>query len=316
MNEPAPLVSVIVPNYNYSRYLNSRIDSILAQTFSDYELILLDDASTDDSVQVLEQYRGNEHVTHLIVNEKNSGSPFVQWKRGIELARGKYIWIAESDDLAAPEFLENTVNAMEANPQACLCHVGSWIIDSEGNVAKKNGYYQWSEDGKTYVFDGPWYLRHKMVDGNKVYNASMTLFRKDCAPDATSECYSMRYCGDWLFWIEAMKRGGQVIEIHKYLSSFRRHNACVTKEGTKELVAYREFIFIKKWLHREVFANDKASVMADVCRCWRDSRHYPKSGPITRKDVRQVLKNAFHVNWWKVNAWRIYYALFGKILLF
>ena len=51
MNEPAPLVSVIVPNYNYSRYLNSRIDSILAQTFSDYELILLDDASTDDSAQ-------------------------------------------------------------------------------------------------------------------------------------------------------------------------------------------------------------------------------------------------------------------------
>ena len=56
--------------------------------------------------------------------------------------------------------------------------------------------------------------------------------------------------------------------------------------------------------------------MTDVCRCWRDSGHYPKSGPINRKDVRQVLKNAFHVNWWKVNAWRIYYALFGKILLF
>lgn len=54
MNEPVPIVSVIVPNYNYSRYLNSRIDSILAQTFSDYELILLDDASTDDSAQVLE----------------------------------------------------------------------------------------------------------------------------------------------------------------------------------------------------------------------------------------------------------------------
>ena len=88
MNEFVPLVSVIVPNYNYSRYLNSRIDSILAQTFSDYELILLDDASTDDSAQVLEQYGGNEHVTHLIVNEKNSGSPFVQWKRGMENISG------------------------------------------------------------------------------------------------------------------------------------------------------------------------------------------------------------------------------------
>lgn len=104
MNEPVPIVSVIVPNYNYSRYLNSRIDSILAQTFSDYELILLDDASTDDSAQVLEQYRDNEHVTHLIVNEKNSGSPFVQWKRGMELARGKYIWIAKVTTSRRPNF--------------------------------------------------------------------------------------------------------------------------------------------------------------------------------------------------------------------
>ena len=61
-------VSVIVPNYNYARYLPMRIESILNQTFTDFELILLDDASTDESVSVLEKYRNNKHVSRIVVN--------------------------------------------------------------------------------------------------------------------------------------------------------------------------------------------------------------------------------------------------------
>ena len=76
-------VSVIVPNYNYARYLPMRIESILNQTFTDFELILLDDASTDESVSVLEKYRNNKHVSHIVVNEQNTGSPVQQWMKGI-----------------------------------------------------------------------------------------------------------------------------------------------------------------------------------------------------------------------------------------
>ena len=95
-----PKLSVIVPNYNYARFLNARIGSILNQSFQDFELILLDDCSTDNSREVLECYRNNPHVSHIVFNEQNSGSPFIQWMKGIELARGEYIWIAEADDLA------------------------------------------------------------------------------------------------------------------------------------------------------------------------------------------------------------------------
>ena len=106
-----PKVSVIVPNYNYARYLKARIDSILNQTFQDFELILLDDCSTDNSAEVLEGYRTHPLVAHLVVNTQNTGSPFAQWFRGIGLAQGEYIWIAESDDLAEPTFLETTRRA-------------------------------------------------------------------------------------------------------------------------------------------------------------------------------------------------------------
>ena len=71
------------------------MDSILAQTYEDYEIIILDDYSTDSSKSVIEQYRSNEKVTVVAFNDHNTGSAFVQWKKGIELAKGKYVWIAK-----------------------------------------------------------------------------------------------------------------------------------------------------------------------------------------------------------------------------
>ena len=127
-----PFVSVIIPNYNYARYLEERISSILNQTFSDFEMILLDDASSDNSTEILKKYKDNPHVSHCIVNGKNSGCVFRQWEKGINLSKGKYIWIAESDDLAAPDFLEKTISALERHPEANLCFCGSYLIDSIG----------------------------------------------------------------------------------------------------------------------------------------------------------------------------------------
>ena len=104
-----PKVSIIVPNYNHGAYLRKRIDSVLNQTFQDFELILLDDCSTDNSVDILESYNTEARISHIEINKKNPGKPFQQWVRGIELAKGKYIWIAESDDYADNDFLEKTV---------------------------------------------------------------------------------------------------------------------------------------------------------------------------------------------------------------
>ena len=87
----SPLVSVIVPNYNYAKYLNLRLESIFAQTYDNYEVILLDDKSSDGSIDIINKYSNHPKVSKVIINEVNSGSPFIQWKRGIKEACGDVI---------------------------------------------------------------------------------------------------------------------------------------------------------------------------------------------------------------------------------
>src|ERR1700752_3159230 len=77
-----PKVSVIIPNYNHATFLIERIDSILCQTFQDFELIILDDCSNDNSRSIIEKYHGHEKISHIIYNPTNSGSPFMQWQKG------------------------------------------------------------------------------------------------------------------------------------------------------------------------------------------------------------------------------------------
>ena len=74
-----PYISVIIPNYNHARYLDARLESVLNQTFRDYEVIILDDKSNDNSLEVIDRYKNNPLITQIVINEENSGSPFNQW---------------------------------------------------------------------------------------------------------------------------------------------------------------------------------------------------------------------------------------------
>lgn len=233
-NKPVE-VSVIIPNYNYARYLRERIESVLSQTFTDYEIILLDDASTDDSITLLNSYRTNSHVTHLELNFVNSGSPFMQWQKGISLARGKYIWIAESDDAAEPSFLERAVSVLNLYPQASLCFLGSHCIDENGNQLSTD-FDRWTSKQlcrplNIGVFNGEDYIEHNLYWRNYVYNASGVVFRKGCYDQIKDmSCFLMRYSGDWLFWVE-MARQGSVIELYEKLNLFRLHSSSTTVQG-------------------------------------------------------------------------------------
>ena len=192
-------VSVIVPNYNYARYLPQRIESILNQTFQDFELILLDDASTDGSRAILERYWDNPHVTRLVVNETNTGSPFRQWMKGILLSRGKYVWVAEADDVARPDFLETCVRLAEAHADTSICYAGSQLIDEEGTVQHRD-INHWGRRARREhaYFQGSAFAEHNLYWKNYTVNASGILFRREYALRlAQSDFLRMRYCGDW-----------------------------------------------------------------------------------------------------------------------
>ncbi|MBQ2123214.1 MAG: glycosyltransferase family 2 protein [Bacteroidaceae bacterium] len=229
-----PLVSVVVPNFNYARYLRGRIDSILQQTFSNYEIILLDDASTDESVSVLEHYRNSPQVSQICINEKNTGSPFAQWLKGIQLSKGKYVWIAEADDLAEPTFLETCVELLESFKDSAFCYVGSKTIDETGEVSNKDVNHWGRRQKKEYAcFDGKKFAEHNLYWKNYVMNASGVVFRREYALNLIhSPFQSMRYCGDWFFWFEMAMQGG-VVEVYKNLNYFRMHASKVTQKSQK-----------------------------------------------------------------------------------
>lgn len=303
LNRRVPMVSVIVPNYNHSKYLKERIGSILSQTYDDFELILLDDCSTDDSRDILLSYKDNPHVSRIIINDKNSGSPFSQWKKGMDAAVGKYVWIAESDDSAEPSFLEKTIAQLEVHPEAQICLTGSKIIDGDGNLRHDydNEFDLWAEDRQAYVFSSDFYLRSHMLSVNSVYNASMVLFRK--TGDSDLRYTKMRYCGDWLFWIEQIRKGAAVIEIHEKLNHFRKHGTNVTSLGTEEWVSFREICIVKRILCEEVL-KDKELIWKDRANLYEiiKSSNFV-SNEKRRKELYRIARKEYGVNYIEL-LWR------------
>lgn len=220
----SPGVSVIVPNYNHADYLKKRIDSILSQTFQDFELILLDDQSQDNSKEVIEQYRHDPKVAHVVYNEVNSGTTFKQWDKGIALAQGELIWIAESDDWCEPTLLETLVAGFTANPNCVLGYVQSYTVKDEREIIRQSFHPYFGEQVAGLLF-----IQKYMVWACSIFNASMALFKKQAYYAVSKEYTSFRLCGDWVFWTE-IARQGDVFISGKVLNYFRKHNKDVSSK--------------------------------------------------------------------------------------
>jgi glycosyltransferase involved in cell wall biosynthesis len=204
-----PKVSVIVPAYNHRKYLNQRLDSILAQTFGDFELIVLDDASTDGSDRVLAQYYSRPR-TRIVVNTQNSGCAFAQWNLGLELAHGQYVWIAESDDFADPAFLQTLVPVLDAHSSVGLAYCQSMMIDQDSreigsavNWTADLDVQRWHRD---FVAPGRDEVRKFLLQKNTVPNASAVLCRRSALMAAFPVDATFRLCGDWLQWAKVLMR--------------------------------------------------------------------------------------------------------------
>lgn len=221
-----PRVSVIIPNYNHASFLKQRIDSVLIQTFSDFEVIILDDCSTDNSRDVIEDFRNNNRITHIVYNAHNSGSPFKQWKTGMELATGDYIWIAESDDLAENNLLEELMKPFDLYPDVIVSSCRSIVIDDNN---KHLGLQASSDElnatkwQHSYVEDAYVELKNYLQFMCTLPNASAVVFKKPTSIGKVLDT-NMRFAGDWLFWKNLLKNTGKIAYTNKTLNYFRRHN--------------------------------------------------------------------------------------------
>lgn len=240
-------VSIIVPNYNHSQFLNQRLDSIFNQTYQDFEVILLDDCSTDNSVEILKNYASHPKVSHFIINEENSGSPFKQWKKGISLAKGDYIWIAESDDWAELTFLENLLPMLESGCDLSYCRSvrveEEKILDSDYFWADGLDSQRWKKD---FINDGLDEIKNCLVYRNTIPNASGCLFRKSRA-SFSEELTRMKFCGDWLFWIYLLLNSNSKIAYQaSRLNYFRIHKTTSrsVNKNNNEMLRINEYFYI------------------------------------------------------------------------
>ena len=249
-----PTVSVIVPNYNHARFLRKRIDSILQQTFHDFELILLDDCSTDDSRSILSSYAGDSRV-RIEFNDANSGSTFKQWNKGVRLARGKYVWIAESDDYADPRLLERLVAVLDADREVSFVYCRSWRVSADDRMDGFVDRYltdmdpvRWTMD---YCADGRQECQKYFVLRNIVANASAVLFRKAKYETANGADESMRMCGDWKLWA-SMALIGKVSYVSTPLNYFRIHDQNIWGKDSLRPTGAQETLRVIGWILQRV----------------------------------------------------------------
>ena len=233
-------ISVVVPGCDYARFMPARLASVFAQTYPVHEVLLLDDASVDDTVAVAERVAAG-WGRHLRVErgETRSGSVFAQWLRAAELAEGEWLWIAEADDGAEPDFLSALAASLAHAPDAAFAFTDSRAIDEAGATLwpDHKAYYGPGVLAVDAVFDGRAFLREHLSERNLILNASAVVWRRAELLTALRRCEpewrELRVAGDWRVYAEMLARpGAQVAYVALPLNHHRRHGASVTARLT------------------------------------------------------------------------------------
>lgn len=255
-------VSVIIPNYNHAPYLKQRIDSVLNQTYQNFEVIILDDCSVDTSREIIEEYRNNKKISSIVFNEKNSGSTFKQWNKGVGLAKGDIIWIAESDDVADKDFLKSLVPHFEDDPNVGIVYCQSYRYNSNNKIT--GNWKSWTDDldslsfSNEFKMEGIKYIKQYLLFKNTIPNASAVLFRKDLYQQIGGADEKVFTCSDWLTWLKILSISN-IVYIPAMLNYFRYHEKSViaTVLNNSENIYIRRFLRIARENFHEHFKSNK-----------------------------------------------------------
>jgi glycosyltransferase involved in cell wall biosynthesis len=224
---PRPKVSVVVPNYNHALYLRQRLDSIINQEFQDFEVIILDDVSTDNSRKVIQPY-ARYPAFRFLFGETRSGSVFKQWQKGLASARGEYIWFAESDDCSSPYFLSQLLPVLESDKSLGLVYCQSYLVDPSSRVF--GDAVQWTDDldrfrwRSNFKNSGLAEVRDYLSKKNTIPNASAVLIRTRVLRSIDRIDDGYKLCGDWLVWIKILLQSN-IGYVAKKLNYWRQYSS-------------------------------------------------------------------------------------------
>jgi len=204
-----PKVTVLMPVYNGEQYLREAIDSILEQTFKDFEFLIINDGSTDRSREIVESYY--DPRIRLVHNESNIGL-IATLNKGLELARGEYIARMDSDDISYSERLEIQVNFMDFHKQIIACGTWAKFINTEGEIV----HYGRSPAGKK--------MENLFWIPSPIIHPTVMIKRQ---PLGQLRYNDYQYSEDYDFFLN-LKAKGKIDNISEYLLSYRQHDKNIT----------------------------------------------------------------------------------------
>lgn len=261
MNKSLPLVSILIPTYNRAEYLGSALDSALAQTYPNLEIIVHDDHSTDNTPQLLKKY--HDPRLRLIRTRTNHGM-LGGWNYIAKKARGTYIKFLASDDLLEPTCVAELVNAALAHPEASLITCRRRFVDTHGKTQKLMGFSNRPQvvTGRRHAH---WILT--TLRENKIGEPTATLYPRGLITKAGEYDPTFSQFADFEYWIRLLAHG-DLVYVHKSLCSFRLH------QGSSTSAAIRDGRFIT-----EIFA---------LLRKYYDDAHYCRIFDLSPQDRLRV----------------------------
>lgn len=215
----SPKISVIMSVYNGERYLREAIESVLNQSFTDFEFIIVNDASTDSSLEIIQSY--DDERIKVIDNETNIGLT-KSLNKAVKQARGEYIARQDADDISLPNRLEEQLRYFEQHPEVALLGTSIYIIDENGKILGKRTL---SADPSKNFFQGSWFAHGSAMFKNEVVHAL----------GRYNELF--RYCQDYELWLRIAK-DYQVRGLAQRLYKLRFHDENVQFKKRDEAALY------------------------------------------------------------------------------
>lgn len=256
-----PTVSAIVPAFNHAPFLRQRIESIVAQDRPPSEIVVLDDASTDGTRELIEQIRHEVDIPVVAeLNDENSGNVFRQWRKGLELAGGDLVWICESDDFSSERLLSYLVPYF-ADPSVTLAFGRIQFADADGRPG--TGLDEYRESAAAGYWDRPrvesafeWF-RGPFGRLNVIPNVGGCLFRRHALPaQVWEEAQRYSVCGDWYLYMQ-IAGGGRIAYDPEAVSYFRQHGANTSVSSFAKVAYYRELASIASELRTRYGVDDE-----------------------------------------------------------
>jgi glycosyltransferase involved in cell wall biosynthesis len=243
-----PKVSVLIPVYNGGKYLAECIESVLAQDFTDYEVLIADDHSTDDSLELAQQYAAKDNRVRSWKNPRNLGL-VANFNCCLREARGEYIkYISQDDKLLSPETLRLMAKTLDDDDTISMVGSASYVLDDQSRKLELRRYFK---DG---VMDGKIaLLRCLERSANLIGEPSVTMYRRRQTERGMDERY--RQLVDLELWTHLLEQG-QFAYLSEPLCAFRRHalqQSAVNKSQTvveEEMLMLLEHCFARPWFQK------------------------------------------------------------------